>query len=113
MAQILALAPSMSPPMLPVVSRQNTTSTLGFLATLGIGTATTAPTRSKAGRQASRVRRIFQHLQGRGSEGGWRLDDAETTDDCNECVKADTRGLPRPQHLPQQVVLRVAGPEVL
>src|SRR4051812_31071874 len=42
MDQIFCLAPPISPPMLPVVSRQNTTSTCGFLPA-GTGAAAADP----------------------------------------------------------------------
>src|SRR5262249_58365959 len=53
MAQILRLAASISPPMLPVVSRQNTTSTSGRSAFLGVSPARPTPP-AKAATAATR-----------------------------------------------------------
>src|SRR4051794_17527872 len=56
MDQILALAPSIRPPMLPVVSRQNTTSTFGF-AFLAAGAETAGRHRPAPISRAGRIRR--------------------------------------------------------
>src|SRR5437868_4315794 len=61
MDQIFALAPSMRPPMLPVVSRQKTTSTFGFFTSGFLSWADSETVRPKAARAAS-VQRIVVRI---------------------------------------------------
>src|SRR5437899_4344397 len=76
MAQIFCLAPSIKPPMLPVVSRQKTTSTWGFFLT-GLS-LTACPGDVKYKRAAAAVNsqqawrnELVQRAMRHSSERGW------------------------------------------
>src|SRR5271166_85697 len=95
MDQIFILAPSMSPLMLPVVSRQKTTSTLGlagFLASSARAGRMPLATRTAARKAARTPRGTQEHcmdetLQGKQLQDYHsRLDDWGRAQGCNGCV---------------------------
>src|SRR5262249_21166428 len=98
MAQILALAPSIRPPMLPVVSRQKTTSTFGFSAffsacfsgclSAAFSSAATGrrPTRANA---ASQYRCFTKSILRAGMFGFVLFDAGGWASDCNRGATGD------------------------
>src|SRR5262245_34648821 len=101
MDQIFCLAASMSPPMLPVVSRQNTTSTFGFFFAGGLVSSflsaawADSPRHSPATASTAAVPRSIERIM-RGSFRKWFrgtlltefLDEAGAAEDCRSWGKA-------------------------
>src|SRR4051812_14552972 len=119
MAQTFALAPSMRPPMLPVVSRQNTTSTFGL--TDFAFSADTAGNSSPASASAANTTRAFMvHSCFRGmlAISAISFDESGAGGDCQlvsppglrPLLRANDRlGLAEP-HLQLEPVQRVSRP---
>src|SRR5262245_2927460 len=93
MAQIFCLAPSISPPMLPVVSRPSTPATFGFFTSEGNGAANDGPANDRtatAARKRLNVRRIGRNprVKGKGTFDHL-VRRMEGTPDCNGDVKVE------------------------